>query len=235
MIEIRRFNDLGRFDLDWLAARHHFSFGHYYDPSRQGVGPLIVWNDDTIQPGTGFDLHGHRDMEIITYVRRGAITHQDHLGNRGRTEAGDVQVMSAGKGIMHAEYNLEDEVTQIFQIWIRPTEFGLTPRWEQRAFPRRDRSGRLVPLASGQREHAGEALQIHQDATLFGATLATGETVTHRFGPKRAGYLVAASGSLRIDGEDVEARDGVTLRGDADISITASQDSEFLLADLPAE
>ena len=127
-VELRPFEKLGKFRIDWLNASQHFSFGHYYDPSRMGVGPLRVWNDDEIQPHTGFDPHPHRDMEIITYVRRGAITHQDSLGNEGRTEAGDVQVMSAGTGIRHAEYNREDEPTQIFQIWIEPAEKGLPPR-----------------------------------------------------------------------------------------------------------
>ena len=122
MIEVVPFETLGRLDIDWLSARYHFSFANYHDPARTGLGPLLVWNDDTIQPGTGFDPHGHRDMEIITYVRRGAISHRDHLGNEGRTVAGDVQVMSAGTGIRHAEYNLEDEATQIFQIWIEPNE-----------------------------------------------------------------------------------------------------------------
>jgi redox-sensitive bicupin YhaK (pirin superfamily) len=234
MIEIRRFDDLGRFDLDWLAARHHFSFGHYHDPSRMGVGPLIVWNDDTIQPGTGFDMHGHRDMEIVTYVRRGAITHQDHLGNRGRTEAGNVQVMSAGKGILHAEYNLEDDITQIFQIWIRPTQTGLAPRWEQRAFPRGERGGRLISLASGQDAYAGEALAIHQDATLFGATLKAGQSVSHGFAGGRLGYLVAARGRLGVNGTEVAARDGVAVSAEREILIEALDDSEFLLADLPA-
>jgi redox-sensitive bicupin YhaK (pirin superfamily) len=150
MIEIRPFAQLGHFENDWLNARHHFSFGHYHDPARDGLGTLLVWNDDTIAPGRGFDLHGHRDMEIITFVRQGAITHRDHLGNEGRTEAGDVQVMSAGKGILHAEYNQEDEPTRIFQIWIRPQESGVKPRWEQRRFPSADRGGRLIALASGR-------------------------------------------------------------------------------------
>ena len=141
MIEIKRFDDLGRFQNDWLSARYHFSFANYYDPAQMGVGALRVWNDDTIRPGTGFDLHGHRDMEIITYVRAGAITHQDHLGNKGRTEAGDVQVMSAGKGIMHSEFNQEEEPTQIFQIWIEPAVQGVEPRWEARAFPKAERAG----------------------------------------------------------------------------------------------
>ena len=135
MIEIRPFEDLGRFQNDWLDAKYHFSFSHYHDPNRMGEGALRVWNDDTIQPGTGFPPHGHQSMEIITYVRKGAITHKDSMGNVGRTEAGDVQVMSAGSGIQHSEWNAEDDITQIFQLWILPTEQGGTPDWGARQFP----------------------------------------------------------------------------------------------------
>lgn len=232
MIEITPFERLGRFDNDWLAARYHFSFAGYHDPARTGVGPLVVWNDDTVQPGRGFDLHGHRDMEIITYVRRGAISHRDHLGNEGRTEAGDVQVMSAGTGIRHAEHNLEAEAAQIFQIWIEPSRAGLAPRWDTRRFPKAERAGELVPLASG-REAPDQALVINQDATLFGASLAAGQKVVHRFDQGRQAYLVAASGSYEINGQRAEARDGVTIRDEAEVTITALEDTEILLADLP--
>ena len=225
MIDVRPFKDLGRFDNDWLSARYHFSFAGYYDPARRGVGPLLVWNDDTIQPGTGFDRHGHRDMEIITYIRRGAITHEDHMGNRGRTEAGDVQVMSAGTGILHAEFNEEVEDTQLFQIWIEPNQQGVAPRWEQRKFPKAERSGALVPLASG-REGDEAALRIHQDAAILGATLTEGQTVVHRL-------LFAARGWLDVNGTPVKARDGVTITDEPEIKITAKEESEVLLADLP--
>lgn len=232
MIEIRPFAKLGRFDSDWLSARYHFSFAGYHDPARDGFGPLLVWNDDTIQPGRGFDRHGHRDMEIITYVRRGAVTHEDHLGNRGRTEAGDVQVMSAGRGIVHAEYNLEAEPTTLFQIWIRPAGIGLKPRWEARRFPKDDRAGALVPLASGRPGHNG-ALPIHQDAALLGATLRAGQTATHRSGRERSAYLVAATGAVEVNGQRAAARDGIAIRGEDALTIRALEDSEILLADLP--
>lgn len=232
MIEVRPFESLGRFDNDWLAARYHFSFAGYHDPRRSGIGPLLVWNDDTIEPGRGFDRHGHRDMEIITYVRSGAITHEDHLGNRGRTEAGDVQVMSAGKGILHAEYNEESAQTQIFQIWIEPNATGLAPRWEQRRFPTAERAGALVPLASG-RGRDEDALPIHQDAAILGATLLPGQTVTHGFDDGRRGYLVAARGRIAVNGAPVAARDGVAIHGEPRIEIAAAEESEILLADLP--
>ncbi len=236
MIEVRPFNALGRFDNDWLAARYHFSFAGYQDPSRMGLGPLRVWNDDTIQPGTGFDLHGHRDMEIITYVRKGAISHKDHLGNQGRTEAGDVQVMSAGTGIVHAEHNLEADTTQIFQIWIEPAAVGVRPRWEARRFPKDDRAGELVALASGRPEdETGDPdgpLPIHQDAAILGATLKAGQSVTHSLGRGRKAYLVPATGRIEVDGQTAEARDGVAIAQVESVTITALEDSEILLADL---
>ncbi|MBK1696264.1 pirin family protein [Rhodovibrio salinarum] len=232
MIEHRPFQSLGAFELDWLSARYHFSFGQYHDPARMGVGPLRVWNDDTVQPGTGFDPHGHRNMEIITYVRRGAITHEDNLGNQGRTPAGDVQVMTAGKGVIHAEYNREPEITQLFQIWIQPAQERLTPRWDQRAFPSQERAGRLVPLASGRPGH-DEVLPIHQDAALFGATLRAGQTVRHALGRERQGYLVASTGQLTVNGTTLDARDGAVISEEDEIEITAVAESELLLADLP--
>src|SRR6476646_10310026 len=149
MIEVRSFKGLGGADHGWLKAKHHFSFGGYYDPERMGWGSIRVWNDDEIAPHTGFPPHPHANMEIITYVRDGAITHEDSLGNKGRTEAGDVQVMSAGTGIRHAEYNHERGPTRIFQIWIVPDRRGGPPGWDTRPFPQSDRSGRLIALASG--------------------------------------------------------------------------------------
>jgi hypothetical protein len=236
MIHIQPFEELGRFDNDWLAARYHFSFAGYRDPARVGVGPLIVWNDDTVQPGRGFDRHGHRDMEIITYVREGAISHEDHLGNRGRIAAGDVQVMSAGTGILHAEHNLEAEPTRIFQIWIEPSETGLEPRWAQRRFPQGASAGVLIPLASGRPGHAtGQdgALPINQDAAILGATLARGQRVSHHLEAGRKAYLVPARGRVQVNDVIAEARDGVTVAEETEITITALDDAEILLADLP--
>ena len=232
MIEHRPFDSLGRMEIDWLSARYHFSFADYRDPARMGVGPLRVWNDDTIQPGTGFEPHGHRDMEIITYVRSGAISHRDHLGNAGRTEAGNVQVMSAGTGIQHAEFNLEDEVTRVFQIWIRPDKRGVEPRWEQQEFPKADRAGLLVPLASGRPGDAG-ALPIHQDAAILGATLLPGQSVTHALAPGRRAYLVVAEGEVALEGIKLGPRDGAVITEQASLEILASGEAEILLADLP--
>lgn len=234
MINVIPFNSLGRFDNEWLAARYHFSFANYHHPQRNGFGPLLVWNDDAIQPGTGFPRHGHRDMEIITYVREGAITHEDHLGNIGRTEAGDVQVMSAGKGILHAEFNRESELTRLFQIWIMPDAEGHKPRWETRAFPKGESAGKLVVLASGRdQDHDSGALWINQDAALLGATLDAGATVRHTLAPGRRAYLVAARGKLRVNGVTLGERDGATIEKEDEIVIEALENSEILIADLP--
>ncbi len=234
MIDVRPFDSLGKFRIDWLNASHHFSFGHYVNPSRMGLGALRVWNDDTIEPGTGFDPHPHRDMEIITYVRKGAITHLDRLGNEGRTEAGDVQVMSAGTGIVHAEYNREPEETQIFQIWIEPSASGFEPRWDAREFPKGDRAGDLVVLASGRATDADSgALGINQDAAVLGATIKAGQSVTHVLGAGRKAYLVAAIGEIEVNGASAKARDGIAIADETAVVITATADAEIVLVDVP--
>ena len=199
MIDVRKFNSLGHADHGWLDARHHFSFADYYDPARMSWGAIRVWNDDKIGPKTGFPPHPHRDMEIITYVRSGAITHQDSMGNKGRTGAGDVQVMSAGTGVQHAEYNLEDEATTLFQIWVQTDKPGARPGWGAAKFPKADRSGKFVTLASGYEEDA-EALKINAAARVLGATLAKGESAELTLDPARHAYLVATQGPIEVNG-----------------------------------
>jgi redox-sensitive bicupin YhaK (pirin superfamily) len=230
MIERRPFAGLGGADHGWLKAKHHFSFAGYYDPKRMGWGPIRVWNDDQIAPQTGFPPHPHADMEIITYVREGAITHQDSLGNKGRTEAGDVQVMSAGSGIRHAEYNLEPETTTLFQIWIEPNKKGGAPSWGAKPFPKGDRSGRFVTLASGFDEDA-DALPIRTDAKVLGATLKAGETVEYPIGAARHGYLVPAVGAVEVNGQRISHRDGAAITGEPTITVTALEDAEIVLVD----
>lgn len=231
MIEIRPFNTLGTHTIDWLKAHYHFSFSEYRDPNRMNWGALRVWNDDTIKPGTGFARHGHRDMEIITYVRKGAITHRDHLGNEGRTLAGDVQVMSAGKGILHEEHNLEPGETQIFQLWIVPNQIGVEPHWDAKRFPKADRSGQLVTLASGDGRDG--SLIIHQDAQVLGATLKAGESVQYTLAPGRFGYLVPALGAVTLNGHAVRARDGAAFKETGTVTLQATEDSEIILVDAP--
>lgn len=230
MIEVRPFDTLGGANHGWLDAKHHFSFADYHDPARLNWGALRVWNDDTIAPKSGFPPHPHANMEIITYVREGAITHEDSLGNKGRTEAGDVQVMSAGSGIRHAEYNEEDEVTRIFQIWIVPDRAGGAPAWGAKPFPKGERAGGFVTLASGL-PGDDDALPIRTSARVSGATVRAGETVTYPLGEGRNAYLVAATGAITVNGVAANARDGVAVRDVAKISIAASADAEVVLVD----
>ncbi|MFD0849348.1 pirin family protein [Sphingosinicella xenopeptidilytica] len=230
MIELRPFESLGGANHGWLDAKHHFSFAGYHDPKRMQWGNLRVWNDDTIAPHTGFPPHPHRDMEIITYVREGAITHEDNLGNRGRTEAGDVQVMSAGTGIRHSEYNLEDVTTRIFQIWILPTRSGEQPSWGSRPFPKGDRSGHFVTLASGF-DNDNDALSIRTDARVVGATLKAGETADYPLGKDRKAYLVPATGTVQVGDVRIAARDGAAISDMDVLRITAIEDSEIVLVD----
>jgi redox-sensitive bicupin YhaK (pirin superfamily) len=222
---------LGGANYDWLKTKHHFSFADYYDLNRMGWGTLRVWNDDEIAPGTGFPPHPHSDMEIITYVRQGAISHQDSLGNKGRTAAGDVQVMSAGTGIRHSEYNLEPETTKIFQIWIQPSRRGQEPSWGTKPFPKRDRSGRLVTLASGiDGDH--EALPIRTDARVLGATLRAGESAEYTLAPGRRAYLVADLGAVEVNGVRLGPRDGAAIAEEPTLRVTAIEDAEIILADV---
>lgn len=230
MIDRRPFAQLGGANHGWLDAKHHFSFASYYDPAKMGWGPVRVWNDDTIAPGTGFPPHPHADMEIITYVRDGAITHQDSLGNIGRTEAGDVQVMSAGSGVRHSEYNREPGVTRIFQIWIEPKTRGAAPAWGAKPFPKGDRSGRFVTLASGF-ESDGDALPIRTDARVLGATLKAGESTEYELGTGHHAYLVPATGAIEINGVRVDARDGAAIADETRLTINAIEDAEIVLVD----
>ena len=231
MIEHRPFASLGAADHGWLNAHHHFSFAEYHDPARVHWGSLRVWNDDLIAAGTGFPPHPHSDMEIITYVREGAITHQDSLGHNGRTEAGDVQVMSAGSGIVHSEYNREPGDTRLFQIWILPDRRGGTPSWGTRPFPKGDRAGQFVTLASGM-EGDDDALPIRTPARVLGATVQAGETVEYRFADaSRVGYLVPAQGKVEVNGITLDARDGAAIRDESVLRITALEDAELVLVD----
>lgn len=230
MIDIRPFASLGHANHGWLDARHHFSFANYHDPDRMGWGNIRVWNDDTIQGQSGFPPHPHRDMEIVTFVRAGAITHRDSLGNEGRTAAGDVQVMSAGTGITHAEYNLESEDTTLFQIWIIPDRTGEKPGWGQREFPKATREGGFAVLASGTPE-ADDALPIRTDAKVAATTLAAGQTARWTTSGERHQYLVAPTGRVKVNGIEAQPRDGIAVTGEAEIVVEALEDAEIVLVD----
>lgn len=231
MIEVRPFAQLGAANHGWLNAKHHFSFAEYHDPQRVHWGRLRVWNDDTIAPHSGFPPHPHNDMEIITYVREGAISHQDSLGNKGRTEAGDVQVMSAGSGITHSEYNREDVSTRIFQIWIMPEQRGGQPSWGTRPFPKGERTGAFVTLASGLGD--ADALPIRANGRLAAATLNAGQATDYAFVEGRKGYLVAAKGRIQVNGIEAAAGDGVAIKDETLIRVEAlDDDTEVVLVDV---
>lgn len=230
MIDHRPFPSLGHANHGWLDARYHFSFADYHDPKRMGWGALRVWNDDEIAPKSGFPAHPHRDMEIITYVRGGAITHKDSLGNEGRTAAGDVQVMSAGTGVRHSEYNFEEETTRLFQLWILPREDGAPPNWGTKPFPVGGRSGTFVVLASGFDDDA-EALKIRADARVLGAALRAGETAAYGLEPSRHVYLVAAKGTVEVNGLRLGERDGAAITEETELRVTALDDAELVLVD----
>ena len=228
MIDIRPFETLGHADHGWLDARHHFSFAGYHEPSRMGWGAIRVWNDDRIAARSGFPPHPHRDMEIITYVRTGAITNQDSMGNKGRTAAGDVQVMSAGTGVTHAEYNLEDEETRLFQIWVQTDRPGASPAWGAMPFPKESREGSFQLLASG--DEGDGALTINAHARVLGATLEAGRSLGYEADPARHLYLVP-SARVRVNGQEANARDGIAITGEKSVTIEAVENSELVLVD----
>lgn len=229
IVEKRPFTSLGNANHGWLNANHHFSFAQYYDPARMQWGQIRVWNDDEIAAQSGFPPHSHDNMEIITYVREGAITHKDSMGNIGRTEAGDVQVMSAGTGVTHSEYNLETEMCRLFQIWVMPRDRNVVPAWGQQVFPATDRTGAFKVLASGY-DDAG-ALSINADARVLGTRVAAGDSVQYLLEPRHFAYLVVAKGSVRIGETDLAERDGAAISGVGTIVITADDDAELVMVD----
>ena len=236
MIDVRPFRSLGGANHGWLNAKHHFSFASYHDPDRMNWGRLRVWNDDEIAAGTGFDPHPHRDMEIITYVREGAITHKDSMGNTGRTEAGDVQIMSAGTGVVHSEYNLEPVTTTLFQIWIIPDRRGAKPNWGAKAFPKAAREAGFAVLASGRpQDEGGGALPLNVNGAVLAATLKAGQTLRQPLAEGRAAYLVPAKGAVTVNGQALGARDGAGIVDEPVIEITASEDAELVLVEVAKE
>ncbi len=233
MITVYPYDKLGHANHGWLDARHHFSFARYWNESRMGFGDLRVINDDIIAANKGFGAHPHDNMEIITYVRKGAISHKDSEGNAGRTAAGDVQVMSAGSGIQHAEFNAENESTSLYQIWILPNEQNVKPRWDAREFPKTPVTDSLPLLVSGQKEHEGKgALFIHQDAAIYGGNLTKGTSLKQTI--KHQAYILASVGSFSINGEVLNQGDGAEITGEKTFEITALTDAEILVIDVPA-
>jgi quercetin 2,3-dioxygenase len=224
MIHIIKYAQLGHANHGWLNARHHFSFANYYNPERLRFGVIRVINDDIIKPGYGFDTHPHANMEIITYVRKGAITHKDSQGNIGRTEAGSVQVMSAGKGIFHSEYNNEKEDTLLYQIWIEPNKRNIKARWDLRTFPKEPVTESLNLLVSGRE---GEALFINQNVDIYAGNMNAGTTIKHRI--KHQAYILVSEGIIEINGQILETGDGAEIQDISELELTAKTHTELLV------
>jgi quercetin 2,3-dioxygenase len=230
MLQVRSKETLDLGDLGWLRARHHFIVSSEGNPANGPLGALVVWNDDEIAPGTGFGRHSHADMEIITYVRQGVVTHEDSAGNIGRTRSGDVQVMSAGTGISHSEHNYGSDALKLFQIWLLPRQRGGAPRWDSRRFPKADRAGRLIVLASGDPNNS-DALPIRADAQVLGATLLAGTSLTHAPVGFRHTYLAPAAGVILVNGQRIVFGDGIAAVDEPELAIAAEEDAEFILVD----
>ncbi|QNI31643.1 pirin family protein [Alloacidobacterium dinghuense] len=228
MVELKALEDIAGRENGWLKAKHHFAIGEYGNSAHAPIGNLYVFNDDEIAPHSGFGLHHHANVEIITYVRYGTVTHQDDQGNRSQIEAGNVQVMSAGTGILHSETNIEDVPARLFQIWLSPKDQGGSPQWSTKPFPKADRAGRFVTFASG-RTTDEEVLSMRADAEVSGALLERGSVTEYPLGSGDAAYLVPASGRVNVNGVRVEAREGLVIREEQALRIEAQLDAEVVL------
>lgn len=228
MLQIRPAATLDGGDFGWLKARHHFIVTPEGNRANKPLGSLVVWNDDEVAPGRGFDLHGHANMEIISYIRQGAVTHRDSIGNVGLTRAGDVQAISAGTGIRHSEFNFGQEPLKLFQIWLRPRQIGGEPQWDTRLFPKADRANQFIVLASGFSADA-DALPIRADACVLGATLLAGSELTYTIGDLRHAYLAPAQGVVTVNNQRLEVGDGIAATDEASLRIAAEAHSEIVL------
>ena len=229
MLQYRPSSTLDGGDLGWLKAKHHFVVSASGNPANAPLGALVVWNDDEVAPGTGFALHGHASMEIVTYVRSGTVTHRDSAGNVGETTAGDVQIMSAGKGIRHSEQNLGTSPLRLFQIWLRPRENGGAPSWGNRKFPKEERANQWTVLASGLPEDDEEALPIRAAGRVLGATLHAGRRLEYDLGALRYAYLAPASGIVEVNGRTVRTGDGIAAVDEPKLVVRALEDAEIVL------
>ena len=232
MINIIKYNDLGGADHGCLKAKHHFSFANYQNPERVHFGPMRVINDDVVSPQKGFASHPHDNMEIITYVRKGAITHKDNMGNVGKTEAGDVQVMSAGTGVVHSEYNYENEDTNLYQIWIFPNKKDVKPRWDAKKFPKEPVKGKLKPLVTGFENDNDQTLKIYQDIEILAGNINQGDFVDQVITRNQA-YVLCSKGKIKINGKEIEKGDGAEITEEKNVKIEALEDAEVLFIDLP--
>ena len=233
MLIVRKSDERGTADLGWLYSRHTFSFSDYYDPQHMGFGPLRVINEDRVSPGQGFGTHGHQDMEIISYVLEGALEHKDSIGTGSVIRPGDVQVMSAGTGIRHSEFNhSKTEPVHFLQIWIVPDREGIAPRYDQKRFPDNEKRGRLRLV--GSTDGRDGSIVIHQDVQFFAAVLNTGEQVTHALPAGRRAWLQVVRGAVETNGQRIDAGDSAAVDDEAALTVTArNDDAEILVFDLP--
>jgi len=232
MLTVRKADERGHANHGWLDTWHTFSFADYQDPREMGFGPLRVINDDTVQPGQGFGTHGHRDMEIITYVLEGALEHKDSMNNGSIIRPGNVQRMSAGTGVRHSEFNpSRAEGVHFLQIWIEPSVTGVRPSYEEKQFGPAEKKGQLRLIAAPD-GRAG-SVTIHQDAYVYAAVLDGKDTVTHRLEPGRRAFLHVARGSIEVNGTPLKGGDGVKISGESEISLAGAAQAEVLLFDLP--
>ncbi|HEX2013952.1 MAG TPA: pirin family protein [Nitrososphaera sp.] len=234
MIKIIRSNEHYHNEQDWLSTNWHFSFDHYHDPQNMNFGPLRVFNDDIIKPGTGFGYHPHRDMEIITYVIDGQLEHRDNQGNQGVIQPGEIQRMTAGSGILHSEYNhSKEKPLRLLQMWIFANKRDLKPSWEQRQFAKRERMNRLLPVIVPENATNGQALHIHQDASIYISSLSEGGNVEHELAPGRKAYLFVIDGKVLLNGSTLETRDVARIEKEETLSLQAEKPTELILLDLP--
>jgi hypothetical protein len=234
MIKIIKSGEHYHNEEDWLSTYWHFSFAHYQDPDKMNFGPLRVFNDDIIQPGTGFDLHPHRDMEIVTYVINGELEHKDNQGNHGVIQPGEIQRMTAGSGILHAERNRSKEKPlRLLQMWLFANRRGLDPSWEQRRFDKEARSNKLLPVIVPENEKDGQALLIHQDAAIYVSLLAPGSRVEHKLAKGRKAYVFVIEGKAKLNSGAMETRDAAKVENESKLSIQADKPTELILLDLP--
>ena len=234
MIKTIKANEHYKNEMDWLTTYHHFSFADYYNPEKMNFGPLRVFNDDTVQPGTGFDLHPHRDMEIITYLIEGELEHKDNQGNHGVIYPGEVQRMSAGSGIMHSEFNHSSEKPlRLLQMWVFANKKGLQPSWEQKKFSKEERVNKLVPVVTSEKATVDNALRIHQDASFYLSSLTAGGQVEHKLNSGRKAYLFVIDGEIKLNGNIMQTRDAAMIEKESLLAIKADKASEIILIDLP--